>query len=69
MDAKYRKTCDVMRTAKACGPGALVAGAKVAGRRPASDGDTKASLTGARTIYAVKTIAQGMSMFGFICGD
>ena len=29
MDATCRKTCDSMRTAKACGPGALVAGAKL----------------------------------------
>jgi hypothetical protein len=29
MDAERRQTGDVMRTAKACGPGALVAGAKL----------------------------------------
>ena len=52
----------MMRTAKACGPGALVAGAKPVGDDPASDGDTKAGLAGARTIYAVNTIAQGMPM-------
>jgi hypothetical protein len=48
------------RTAKACGPGALAAGAKLVplstsalradAPRCASDGDTKAGLTGARTI-------------------
>src|SRR6201987_5565442 len=51
------------RTAKACGPGALVAGANPWGHEPRGDGDTKAGLAGARTIYAVSTIAQGMSMF------
>ena len=51
------------RTAKACGPGALVAGAKPVGGDSAGDGDTKAGLAGARTIYAVNTIAQGMPMF------
>jgi hypothetical protein len=29
---------------------------------PAGDGDTKVGLAGARTIYAVNTIAQGMSV-------
>jgi hypothetical protein len=38
-----------MRTAKACGPGAPVAGANP-GSRARGDGDTKAGLTGARTI-------------------
>ena len=38
------------RTAKACGPGALVAGAKFADDESADDGDTKAGLAGARTI-------------------
>jgi hypothetical protein len=49
------------RTTKACGPGAPVAGAKSA-RRFAGDGDTKVGLAGARTIYAVNTIVQGMSV-------
>jgi hypothetical protein len=58
------------RTAKACRPGALVAGAKLAllTRRPfgsdaprcTSDGDTKAGLSGASTQEPVNTIAQGM---------
>ncbi len=62
--------CAGLRTAKACGPGALVAGAKLVQiatsafgpdvLRCAGDGDTKAGLAGARTIYAVNTIAQGM---------
>ena len=51
------------RTAKARGPDTLVAGVKPAGRDSAGDGDTKAGLAGARTIYAVNTIVQGMSMF------
>jgi hypothetical protein len=38
------------RTANAHEQGALVAGAKLAGDDRASDGDTKAGLTGARTI-------------------
>ena len=38
-----------MRTAKACRPSALVAGAKPVGANSAGDGDTKAGLTGART--------------------
>ena len=49
-----------MRTAKACGPGALAAGAKSAEGDSAGDGDTKAGLTGASTQEPVNTIAQGM---------
>ena len=74
MDAKHRPTCGVMRTAKACGPGALAAGANPQGSRDVGlaadtprargDGDTKAGLTGASTQEPVNTIAQGMSMFG-----
>jgi|SRR5579871_2465335 len=61
------------RTAKVCGPGALAAGAKLAGLafalRCAGDGDTKAGLTGASTQELVNTIAQGMPMLGFTCSD
>ncbi len=52
-----------MRTAKACGPGALVAGAKPVGGDSAGDGDTKAGLAGASTQEPVNTIAQGMPVF------
>ena len=33
------------------------------GSKSRGDGDTKVGLTGAHTIYAAKTIAQGMPMF------
>ena len=69
MDAKRRQTGGVMRTAKACGPGALAAGANPQGSRARGDGDTKAGLTGASTQEPVNTIAQGMSVFGFSCSD
>ena len=49
-----------MRTAKACGPDALVAGVKPAGRDSVGDGDTKAGLAGASTQELVNTLAQGM---------
>ena len=52
-----------MRTAKACGPGALVAGAKPVGGDSAGDGDTKAGLAGASTQEPVNTIAQGVPVF------
>ena len=47
------------RTAKACGLGALVAGANLRVEEPGGDGDTKAGLTGASTQEPVNTIAQG----------
>ena len=49
-----------MRTAKACGPDALVAGAKPMEGDSTGDGDTKAGLTEASTQELVNTIAQGM---------
>ena len=49
-----------MRTAKACGPGALVAGAKPMEGDSTGDGDTKAGLTEASTQELVNTISQGM---------
>jgi hypothetical protein len=52
-----------MRTAKACGPGALEAGAKPVGDDSSGDGDTKAGLAGASTQEPVNTIAQGMPVF------
>jgi hypothetical protein len=53
-----------MRTAKACGPDAPVAGVKPAEVISAGDGDTKVGLAGARTQEPVNTIAQGMPMLG-----
>ena len=74
MDANALSDVQCMkRTAKACGPGALAAGAKLAllttsalgsdAPECAGDGDTKAGLTGASTQELVNTIAQGMPMF------
>ena len=51
-----------MRTAKACGPDALVAGVKPVGRDSAGDGDNQAGLAGESTQEPVNTIAQGMSV-------
>ena len=48
------------RTAKACGPGALAAGAKPVEGDSTGDGDTKAGLTEASTQEPVNTIVQGM---------
>jgi hypothetical protein len=47
--AALRRGASESRTANACGPGALVAGAKLADDESAGDGDTKAGLAGART--------------------
>jgi hypothetical protein len=62
MDAARRQTCDVMRTAKSCGPDppmlgssrATICAATVASK-PAHRGEHEA---------AVNTIARGMPMFG-----
>ena len=58
-----------MRTAKACGPGALAAGAKPVEGDSAGDGDTTAGLAGASTQEPVNTIAQGMPMLRLDCSD
>jgi hypothetical protein len=80
MAAKHRQTCDVMRAAKACGPGTpgLVLSLARSRRRPyrargaefrKATVTNKVMDTGESTQISRRTIAQGMPMLGFTCSD
>jgi hypothetical protein len=63
------QTCDVMRTAKACGPGALVAGAKLASDDLQATVTQKPVSPGRARDKPLTPSRRECRCFGFICGD
>jgi len=63
MDAARRQTCDAVRTAKSCGPDPPTLGSTLGLKSPGGWRLASPVLQGEHEA-AVKTIAQGMPMFG-----
>src|SRR5262249_46451039 len=63
------RTCDTERTAKACGPGALVAGAKVADDDPRATVTQKPVSPGRARYRPLTPSRRECRCFGFIFGD